>query len=107
MVYAIQLTLGFRNIARRDGVASNIQAKLSLPQYGDPEVVPQVIRGDPGLLVTMRFINEADRDAMWTELDAALGTGVNGPVTGSRAWIHDCTHDEAVGVCTPGVERFW
>ena len=107
MVYAIQLTLGFRNAARRDGVAANIQAKLSLPQYGDPEIVPQVIHGDPGLLVTMRFLDQVDRDTMWADLDAALGSGVNGPVTGSRAWIHDCTHDETVGECSPGFERVW
>lgn len=109
MVYAIQMRLGFRNVARRDAVASNIAVKFTAPQYGQPIIEPITIRetGDPGLLIESRFINQADRDALWTDLDNTFGTGVNGPVVGSRAWQHECPHDEGAGVCTVSVERVW
>lgn len=102
--------LGFRNTARRNGVAANIQTKFSTsPQFGQPEVSNITMRqtGDPGLSVVARFSVKADRDAMWADLDAQLGSGVNGPVSGSRAWIHDCPHDEGRGDCVLGSERVW
>lgn len=112
MVYAIQLYLGFRNVARRDGVAGNITTKLGTSAlYGTPQV--DSVSGlrhitDPALIVTARFLTAAERDDMWTQLDTYLGTGVNGPVAGSRAWIHDCTHDGPVaGPCVMGIERAW
>jgi hypothetical protein len=110
VVYAIQLYVGFRNTARRDAAITNVNTKLgATPQYGTPIAGPAQLRGttDPALIVTARFINQADRDQMWADLDAALGTGVNGPVTGSRAWIHDCQHDENVGGCAAGATRAW
>ena len=110
MVYAIHLYLGFRNTARRDAVASNIQAKLTAPKYGQLEVTSTTLRpgGDPALSISAFFINAPDRDTLWDEIDATFGTGVNGPVTGSRAWKHDCLHDMERGdVCVIGTERVW
>jgi hypothetical protein len=108
MVYAIQMNVGFRNTARRDATATSIAAKLTAPQYGQPISRNTTLRtGEPGLYVESRFINQADRDDLWVNLDAAVGTGVNGPVTGSRAWIHDCPHDEDVGACATSLDRLW
>lgn len=109
MTYAIQMLVGFRNTARRDAVAANIAAKLTAPQWGQPFTENTAMRGtgDPALLVEARFTNRADRDALWADLDAALGQGVNGPVTGSRAWQHDCPHDEGTGACVTSLERLW
>jgi len=109
MVYAAQAFLIFRNTARRDGVQGNIQTKFSQSaMYGTPEAIAITTRaGEPALSVTSRFINQADRDQFWADLDTFLGTGVNGPIAGSRAWTHDCPHDEAVGACVLSTERTW
>src|SRR3954469_4713539 len=108
MVYAIQLAVGFRNAARRDAVAGSIAAKLTAPQYGQPTTQNMTLRtGEPGLYVESRFVNQADRDALWTDLDTVLGTGLNGPVAGSRAWRHECPHDEGAGACAVAAERLW
>lgn len=115
MVYAVQMWLGFRNTARRDGTQTNIINKcVGLPQFGALVCVPFAAparlgldAGAPVLNVEARFTNQADRDDLWLNLDTYLGTGINGPVVGSRAWIHDCTHDEGAGGCVIGPERTW
>ena len=109
MVYAVQAYLGFRNAARRDGVLGNINTKFSTTaQYGNPVAEPITTRaGDPGVIVECRFVNQADQQQFWAEADAAFGTGVNGPVTGSRMWMHDCPHDQGQGACVIGTERNW
>jgi hypothetical protein len=112
MVYAIQLYLGFRSTARRDTTAGNIATKFGASAlYEQPQVdsVDHLWHAtDPALIVTARFLTAADRDDMWTQIDTYLGTGTNGPVTGSRGWIHDCTADElGGGSCAINSERVW
>jgi hypothetical protein len=112
MVYAIQLYLGFRNAARRNATASNITAKFATSTlYGEPQVdsIPHLWHAtDPALAVTARFVSAPERDAVWTQLDTLLGTGINGPVTGSRGWIHDCPADiPDAGGCVIDLERTW
>jgi hypothetical protein len=110
MVYAIQLMLGFRNAARRDATATNITNKFGTSSlYGTPAVRSTTMRGtnDPALYVESRFTAAADRDAMWTQLDTFLGTGVNGPVVGSAGWMHDCNVDESGNTCLVSATRTW
>jgi hypothetical protein len=111
VVYAIQMVLAFRNTARRDATATNITNKLGTSTlYGTPQVdsLPNLRNGtNPALIVTARFTTVAERDSVWTQLDTFLGTGINGPTAGSRAWIHDCPHDEDTGGCVLDAERVW
>lgn len=111
MVYAIQAEVYFRNTARRDAALANINAKFSSSEmWGNPRAVAITHRdtADPGIRIVGRFANQADQAAAWADLDAAFGTGVNGPVSGSRAWIHDCPHDEPEhGPCVISSERTW
>lgn len=108
MVYAVQLYLGFRNTARRDGSQTNIiNQTAGKPMFGELVCVPGTSKaGDPSLAVIARFMNQADRDALWASLDAQLGTGINGPVTGSHAFTHDCSHD-GTGECLVALTRAW
>lgn len=100
MVYAVQGFFGFRNTARRDAVMQNVQTRLTTEiTWG--EVITTPIEADPGMRITnpsmfveVRFTTDAARDSFWTDVIAFLGTGVNGPVTGSYIQQHDCPHDE-------------
>ena len=109
MVYAIQGDVFFRNAARRTNALNQLNTRFSASaQYGNPVAEPVTNRaGELGVHFIARFATKADRDTLWAQLDAAFGTGTNGPVVGSRAWIHDCPHDEDVGACTVGTERAW
>lgn len=105
MVYALQLNLQFRNTTRRDAAAALIDARIGeFPRWSVTSVTSV---GSVGLQVEARFVSSSDCDTVWAELDARLGTGTNGPIVGSRAWRHDCRHDEGVGTCTVLLERVW
>ena len=97
MVYAVQATVGFRNTARRNAVMNNVQTRLqqNVP-FGTVVLFPRTRlgTGDPGFELTVRFQTKAEQQAFWSVLQAAFGQGVNGPVTGSSAWTHDCPHDQ-------------
>lgn len=94
-VFAIIVEAYWRNAARRDNALSALNTRFQLPQWGSPEARPLTARnGDPGLLAISRFVSEADRDALWADLDQAFGTGVNGPVSGSIARRHRCGHPD-------------
>lgn len=97
MVFAVQAVMAFRNAARRNAVSSNIQTRLA-------QDVPfgQVVRtdftneaGDASVVLEVRFSTRAEQESFWADLQAAVGTGVNGPVVGfGFRQIHDCPHDQ-------------
>jgi len=110
MVFAIELVLTFANANRRDTVLAALETRLAqLERFGVEEISTSVAEGIPNSLVLMvRFVSEAERDAFWNELDGRLGTGGQGPVTGSRGRLHDCTHDEQPPQpCVIEAERVW
>lgn len=112
MVFALQFEIFWRNTARRDGSQANIAAQLdSRSLYESYTMTPTNRRatGEPGLVLVARYNSAADRSTDWGALDTLLGTGVNGPVAGSRAWAHDCAIDEggANVPCVISQERTW
>jgi hypothetical protein len=111
MVYAIQAYVFFRNTARRDNAVEQLDTRYQTdPQFGSPITELATSRdGDPGFYTEARFTNQADRDLLWSQLDAAFGTGVNGPVTGvSVATGHTCPHDEpSLFPCVINLTREW
>lgn len=96
MVYAVQAMVGFRNTARRDAVMGNVQTRLAQDvPWGEVTLAPGPLpTGDPAFYAEVRFNTKAEQQAFWTDLQAAFGSGVNGPVVGSSAWTHDCEHDQ-------------
>lgn len=109
MIYAIQARVFFRNATRRDNAILQLNTRYqSQQQYGQPVTneITHPTTGDPGLESEARFRIKADRDALWADLDAAWGTGIQGPVADSEAWIHDCLHDEYLP-CPEGPRRVW
>jgi len=108
VVYAIELAVTFRNANRRDAAQSLVETRLGqLSRWGITEVT---VSGKDvnSLYLVARFANEADRDAFYAELDTRLGGGVNGPITGSVARWHNCSHDSDPPVpCVVGGERGW
>lgn len=98
MVYAVQGFFGFRNEARRDGVMQNVQTRLSTEVTWGETVTQAIPLGgrfiDPSMTVAVRFSDILARDAFWDDVIAFMGTGLNGPVTGSYIARHDCAHDE-------------
>ena len=109
MVYAIQGDVFFRNASRRNNALNQINTRFSASaQYGNPVARPITNRaGQLGVYFIARFLSKADRDAMFAQLDAAFGTGTNGPVTGSKVEWHDCTHADNGGPCVVGGTRVW
>lgn len=78
---------------------NNVQTRLaSEAQWGQSAVVaiepgaPGIT--DPSMSVEVRFTTDAARDSFWNDVIAFMGTGVNGPVTGSYIQQHDCPHDD-------------
>ncbi len=100
----MQAAVGFRNAARRDTVMGNVQTRLAqnVP-WGETTLRAYTTQaGDPAFVCTVRFFTKAEQDSFWTDIQAAFGTGLNGPVAGSRIWRHDCPHDQGQGNCTIG-----
>jgi hypothetical protein len=97
VVYAVQASFEFRNTARRDGVAGNVQTRLAQTVRWGETVVSKGTSdagADVMLFVTVRFTTRAEQEAFWNDALAFVGTGINGPVTGSFMQRHDCPHDE-------------
>lgn len=99
MVYAVQGLLAFQNAARRNTVSSTIQTRLAqnVPWGGATRVDGTTQAGDPSVNLTVRFQTQAEADSFWADVQAAVGTGVNGPVVGSYIQRHDCPHDQGSG----------
>ncbi len=97
MVYAIQAQLAFRNAARRNTVSGNIQTYIASKTTWGPvaRVDGTTLAGDPSVSLEVRFTTQAEQTAAWTDIQGFVGTGINGPVTGSFITRHDCPHDEA------------
>jgi hypothetical protein len=97
VVYCIQAQLGFRNAARRDLISGNIQtyiaSKTTWGEVGRSDFTTEA--GDPSVSLEVRFTTQAEQDAAWADIQGFVGTGINGPVTGSFIQRHDCPHDEA------------
>jgi hypothetical protein len=111
VVYALQFEVFWRNTARRDSSATSIATQLdSRSLYSAYVMTPtnRRVTGEPGIVLAARYNSVADRATDWAALDALLGTGVNGPVAGSRAFMHDCAVDEGVeSPCAISQERTW
>jgi hypothetical protein len=75
---------------------SNVQTRLTAEvKWGETTTQPlTTLAGDPAMVVEVRFTTEAARDSFWTDVVAFMGTGVNGPVTGSFIQRHQCPHDQ-------------
>ena len=111
MVFAVQAFLAFRNAARRDTVSSNIQTRIGQAGTWGPVDRRDIttLAGDPAVVLTVRFNTRAEQESFMADLDAAVGTGVNGPVTGVsfRTW-HDCPHDQPnVSPCVVAGRKDW
>jgi hypothetical protein len=103
MDFPVYADVAFNNTSRRDSVVGNVQTRLE----ADPTVTSFMVSTgfshpahDPSMFVVARFTNAADQLALYTDAQAAFGTGVNGPVSGSKIWMHVCRHDEDIGSCT-------
>jgi hypothetical protein len=96
VVYAIQAQLGFRNTARRDLISGNIQTYIaSKTTWGSVRRQDYTtLVGDPAVSLEVRFTTQAEQNQAWTDIQGFVGTGINGPVTGSTIRRHNCTHDE-------------
>jgi len=57
--------------------------------------------GDPGTHIGVRFQARAEADSFWSDVQAAFGTGINGPVTGSYIWRY--YRDTQMGTPDPNV----
>lgn len=97
MVFAVQAFLAFRNTARRDTISNTIQTRIAgVGTFGELERSDATsAAGDPAVALAIRFLTRAEADQFWTDVQAFVGTGVNGPVTGSYLSRHDCPHDQA------------
>jgi hypothetical protein len=97
VVYCIQAQLAFRNASRRDQISGNIQtyiaSKTTWGEVGRSDFTTEA--GDPAVNLEVRFTTQAEQDAAWVDIQGFVGTGINGPVTGSTIYRHDCPHDEA------------
>lgn len=97
MVYAVQGFFSFRNEARRDGVMQNVQTRLSTEiTWGETittSIPPSTRYPDPSMSVEVRFTTVEARNSFWNDVIEFMGTGLNGPVTGSYITRHDCAHD--------------
>jgi hypothetical protein len=96
VVFCIQAQLAFRNAARRDQISGNIQtyiaSKTTWGEVGRADFTTEA--GDPAVTLEVRFTTQAEQDAAWADIQGFVGTGINGPVTGSFIQRHDCPHDE-------------
>lgn len=88
----------------------NIQTRVQAAvTWGEVSVtaLPTDAYPDPALMVEVRFANQADADSFYNQADSFMGTGINGPVTGSTLTQHNCSHDQPGQPCTNLRERAW
>jgi hypothetical protein len=97
MVYCVQAQLAFRSAARRDQISQNIQTRLAQTTPWGEVIRTDYVNenGDPAVALEVRFNTRVEQEAFWNDALAAVGTGINGPVTGSELTRHDCPHDES------------
>lgn len=110
MVYGFYIWSSFRNAARRDAVRDNVAQQLAQYQLYEPATVRDVnVRGstNPGFAAQCLFINQADQASVWNQLLAFMGSGVNGPSTGSTAYIWNSTKDEGTNDDVVTDRRSW
>jgi hypothetical protein len=97
MVFCIQAQLAFQNESRRNQISQNIESyiatKTTWGEVGRTDLMTAA--GDPAVNLEVRFTTEVEQDAAWADIQAFVGTGINGPVGGSFIQRHDCSHDEA------------
>lgn len=106
MVFAVQAFLAFRNASRRDTISSTIQTRLAQAGVHDVSRVDGTsMAGDPEVCLTVRFNTLPEADSFWADVQAAVGTGVNGPVTGSFVSRHNCPHDTSTTPCLESDRR--
>jgi hypothetical protein len=96
VVYCIQAQLAFRNASRRDQISGNIQTYIaSKTTWGEVHRTDSTTEaGDPAVTLEVRFTTEAEANTAWNDIQGFVGTGINGPVTGSYIQRHNCPHDE-------------
>jgi hypothetical protein len=98
MVYAIQIDLAFQNTARRDTVASNIITRIGQLTTWGPVLRNDYVSpsGNPAVQIEVRFTTVAEQNTAWNDIINFVGSGINGPVSGSFLTRHNCPHDETV-----------
>lgn len=104
------MAVSFRNTARRDATINNVTTSLAAYELFEPPLVQTTtLRGNPNpaMSVSAVFVNRADRDALWTDVIAFMGTGTNGPTAGSLGYIWDSTKDEGTNFDVVTEERRW
>lgn len=110
MVYGLYMWVAFKTANKRDQIMSNIETQLAQYQmYEPPTVIPLTLRGstDPGMAVNCKFINQVDRDAVWTQTISLMGSGAGGPVTKSQGYIWNSTIDEGTNDDVVTDSRSW
>jgi hypothetical protein len=110
VVYCVQAELAFQNASRRNQVSSNIQTRLAQTTPWGAVTRQDYTNesGAPAVVLEVRFNTRAEQESFWNDAIAAAGTGVNGPVTGSRIYRHDCPHDQAQPApCVVGETVSW
>ena len=110
MVFALIGEMWFSTAARRDTVLSNTQQYLvNHPAQWDVTTLSSVTAktGDPAIFFTVRFLAQADRDQMITDLQG-FAVGARAPIAGSWVEPHTCDHDEvSIEACTPDARVVW
>lgn len=103
MIYVIGGRLAFQNDARRDSAVTQLQAyatQVASDLFVPAQVSPYdgAYKGWPHAVnFEFRFKTQANRDNLWTQADAQLGTGTQGPVAGALLYRLDSNADDPTG----------
>ena len=106
MVFCINSATAFTSANRRNQVIAQLEPdKNSKVRYGADQLEARdlsgkITGGQFGMLMILRFVNQADRDSFLAGL-LAFAVGQFAPVAGSWYRLHDCLHDQG-GSCPPG-----
>ena len=103
MIYVISGRLAFTNNSRRNNAVTQIQA-YATAHAADLFVPAQIGPYDGSykygpawqfaLNFELRFLTAATRDDLWTQADAALGSGAQGPIAGAMLHEFDSNADD-------------
>jgi hypothetical protein len=101
MVFCVQANFAFRNASRRNQISSNIQTRIAQTTTYGPVSREDYTdeNGQAAVSLLVRFTTKAEQDAFWADVITAVGTGINGPVTGSELYRHDCPGDGEHWAC--------
>lgn len=106
MVYCVQGQLAFSGGSRRNAVRTDVESRIAARQrWGVDTLAAVTLRGEPVLLVSLRFVSRLDADDLVARIQA-FATGQRRPLAGSWLRVHGCTHD-AAGVCESGTRITW